>query len=208
LVAVNGEGRLQVALVSPYALIRAGLTELIRDRHGQPLAAVSCLFDLNPREVDVVVYDLAALDQPAGSGQLRQALEKVTVLGVARDRREDLTDRARALGVQLVVPEHVTGPALLDALEQAAGRRRRPQRHNADSATLSDREREVLRLIGAGMSNREIADELYLSLNTVKTYIRIAYRKISVQNRPQAVLWTARNRLGSREMEAGPVRVP
>lgn len=54
---------------------------------------------------------------------------------------------------------------------------------------LSDREREVLALIARGRTNDEIGRELFVSINTVKTYVRSAYRKIGVQRRSQAVLW-------------------
>ena len=54
---------------------------------------------------------------------------------------------------------------------------------------LTDREAEVLALITQGRSNGEIAKAMYLSINTVKTYIRSAYRKIGVTGRPQALLW-------------------
>lgn len=54
---------------------------------------------------------------------------------------------------------------------------------------LSPREAEVIACISRGMSNREIAEESYLSVNTVKTHIRSAYRKIGVERRSQAVLW-------------------
>jgi two-component system, NarL family, response regulator LiaR len=54
---------------------------------------------------------------------------------------------------------------------------------------LSARESEVIALIARGLSNQEIADRAYLSINSVKTYIRSAYRKIEVTSRSQAVLW-------------------
>jgi DNA-binding NarL/FixJ family response regulator len=54
---------------------------------------------------------------------------------------------------------------------------------------LTARERQVVALIARGYSNREIAGELYLSVNSVKTYIRSAYRKIGVERRTQAVIW-------------------
>ena len=54
---------------------------------------------------------------------------------------------------------------------------------------LSDRESEVLALITQGKSNDEIAALCYLSINTVKSYVRSAYRKIEVDSRTQAVLW-------------------
>jgi two-component system, NarL family, response regulator LiaR len=60
---------------------------------------------------------------------------------------------------------------------------------------LSARESEVLCLIAQGLSNQEIADRAYLSINSVKTYIRSAYRKIRVERRTQAVLWATRNGL-------------
>ena len=53
--------------------------------------------------------------------------------------------------------------------------------------TLTDRETDVLRLLSAGLSNREIADELVISLGTVKQYNHIIYRKLDVSNRKQAV---------------------
>jgi len=54
---------------------------------------------------------------------------------------------------------------------------------------LTDREAEVLALITQGRSNSEIAQVMYLSINTVKTYIRSAYRKIGVTGRSHAMLW-------------------
>jgi DNA-binding NarL/FixJ family response regulator len=57
----------------------------------------------------------------------------------------------------------------------------------APDATLSEREREVVTLIASGSTNREIADELYLSPHTVKEYTSGVYRKLGVRNRAQAV---------------------
>jgi LuxR family maltose regulon positive regulatory protein len=51
---------------------------------------------------------------------------------------------------------------------------------------LSQRERKVLRLLVAGMSNPEIADELVVSLNTVKTQVKSIYRKLNATNRKEA----------------------
>lgn len=54
---------------------------------------------------------------------------------------------------------------------------------------LSPREAEVLALITQGLTNLEIAERSYVSINSVKTYIRAAYRKIGVTSRSQAVRW-------------------
>jgi LuxR family maltose regulon positive regulatory protein len=52
---------------------------------------------------------------------------------------------------------------------------------------LSERELEVLQLIAAGMSNRQIAQEMFISLGTVKTHINNIYRKLGTHSRTQAV---------------------
>lgn len=58
---------------------------------------------------------------------------------------------------------------------------------------LSERESEILALITQGKSNAEIAALVYLSINSIKTYIRSAYRKIGAKNRVEAVLWGVDN---------------
>jgi LuxR family maltose regulon positive regulatory protein len=60
-----------------------------------------------------------------------------------------------------------------------------PSSYLAES--LTEREIQVLRLISAGLSNQEIAQELYVSINTIKTHARNAYGKLDVRNRTQAV---------------------
>lgn len=62
---------------------------------------------------------------------------------------------------------------------------------------LTPREAEALSLIAQGLSNRELADRMALSPNSIKSYIRTAYRKIGVNSRSQAVLWAITNGLGS-----------
>ena len=55
---------------------------------------------------------------------------------------------------------------------------------------LTTRESDILLLISHGLSNQDISDRLYLSINSVKSYIRLAYRKMSgVESRTQAVIW-------------------
>jgi NarL family two-component system response regulator LiaR len=61
------------------------------------------------------------------------------------------------------------------------------------SAGLTPREAEIMALITQGLTNQEIAAQAYLSINTVKSYIRAAYRKVDVTSRSQAVLWGIEN---------------
>nr|WP_281385975.1 LuxR C-terminal-related transcriptional regulator [Nocardioides luti] len=61
---------------------------------------------------------------------------------------------------------------------------------------MTPREAEILGLITRGLTNTEIATALYLSINSVKTYIRSGYRKIGVSRRTQAVAWGMAHGLG------------
>jgi LuxR family transcriptional regulator, maltose regulon positive regulatory protein len=60
-------------------------------------------------------------------------------------------------------------------------------RRHAIREPLSERELEVLVLLAAGKSNRQIASELFVALSTVKTHIKNIYGKLDVRNRTQAV---------------------
>ncbi|UCC52862.1 MAG: hypothetical protein JSV68_02630, partial [Anaerolineaceae bacterium] len=65
-----------------------------------------------------------------------------------------------------------------------------PQSHAPESdliEPLSERELEVLQLIAQGLTNREIGERLFLSLNTVKAHTRNIYGKLDIHNRTQAV---------------------
>jgi DNA-binding NarL/FixJ family response regulator len=61
--------------------------------------------------------------------------------------------------------------------------------HLGSDVGLTVRESDVLRLITLGLSNQEIAHTLFLTTNSVKTYIRSTYRKMRVGNRAEAVAW-------------------
>ena len=112
--------------------------------------------------------------------------------------------RVLAMGVADVVSMDVSAEVLLERLERAAaGRRIAPaavRRHSRDAARLAtgltEREVAVLELIAAGLSNHQIAAELFVSINTVKTYVRTAYRRIGAKSRSQAVIWALSQGLG------------
>ena len=59
--------------------------------------------------------------------------------------------------------------------------------HAAPAYALTGREREVLELIAAGLSNREIATRLFIATSTVKSYTNSLFRRLGVQSRTQAI---------------------
>ena len=61
---------------------------------------------------------------------------------------------------------------------------------------LSERETEVLRLLGQGFTNKDIAQTLILSVRTVEAHLRNIYGKLSVRSRTEAALWAVRHGYG------------
>jgi LuxR family maltose regulon positive regulatory protein len=77
---------------------------------------------------------------------------------------------------------------LLVRRRRAAEERQHAAEHVDDqAASLTEREHEVLRLLATDLSRREIANELFLAHNTVKTYVQRLYQKLDVSSRPAAV---------------------
>ena len=64
----------------------------------------------------------------------------------------------------------------------------RPDRKSRDLSGITDREREVLRLVGLGMSNAEIATALYISAGTAKTHVAHLLAKLDARDRVQLVI--------------------
>lgn len=93
-------------------------------------------------------------------------------------------------GEIVLPPEH----ALVDGAAEPETEEQSPTgRWPGQQFGLSAREAEILSLITQGLSNHDIATRSYLSLNTVKSYIRSAYRKIDVDTRSRAVIWGMNN---------------
>jgi len=64
----------------------------------------------------------------------------------------------------------------------------KPVKENKAKGLLSEREAEVLRLVALGMSNREVAEELFLSQRTIKTHLTSVFNKLNVASRSEAIV--------------------
>ena len=165
--------------------------------------AVTAVAELNP---DVVLMDLRmpVLDGVEATRRIGGAA-RVLVL-TTFDADQHVVDAIRAGAVGFLLKD-VTSDGLLDAVHRAAAgepviapavlarmmdhfstRPPVPPREPPGLAELSEREREVLALIGAGRSNSEIAGELFISMATVKTHVRHVFAKLDLRDRAQAVV--------------------
>lgn len=182
--------------MSPQEIVAAGVATLL-DRHPSD---ISTRRHSGPGadhgDVDVVLYDALSLvsadDDAAELDRLVEVGKGVVVLG--HDLRPDLAARALEHGALTVVSMACDVEDLVSAVEsvhagETADLGAPAQEWLAQTEGLTEREANILELVAQGLTNAEIAQRLFLSINTVKTYIRTAYRKMGVDRRSQAVGW-------------------
>jgi DNA-binding NarL/FixJ family response regulator len=83
---------------------------------------------------------------------------------------------------------------------------RRPATNPRNEARLSTREIEVLGLLSSGLSNKEIAEQMRLSIETVRSYLKTIYEKLHVHCRTEAVMRYTANRAGNSTGAPGNIR--
>jgi DNA-binding NarL/FixJ family response regulator len=196
-------GPIAVALVDDYEIVLIGLAHVF-DRYADRIMVVE--IDANkPLEddVDIALYDSFA--QPEADHDEIQVLvdnpHARRVVVYTWNFHPDLIDSALRKGANGYLSKTLPARDLVASLEAIhAGDtvvspppgRSRPTTGldwPGRSEGLTDRESEILALITQGKSNAEVAETAFLSLNSVKSYIRSTYRKIGVKSRTQAVLW-------------------
>ena len=132
-----------------------------------------------------VLQSLAAELQEAALEFLKDALQRAEVEGYMRlflNEGETLIPILKGAARQGVTPEYVG--KILSAYEGA--RAAVPKRLSGLIEPLTEREIEVLHLVAAGLSNRQIAEQLVVSLGTVKSHIHHIFGKLNVQSRTKA----------------------
>jgi DNA-binding NarL/FixJ family response regulator len=117
---------------------------------------------------------------------------------------------AMRAGASGLLGKHVSGPDLLAAVRrvasggtvfdrEAALSGQDPDGHGDRLAQLTHHERTLLRLIGRGLSNQQIADQMGLATKTVKNYVSRLLAKLALGNRTQAAILATQLRNGARD---------
>lgn len=183
-------------------LVVAGLTEILAG----PAARRFRLLDAtSTQEPDIVLYCVTS----AEAGDLHDMRlhtllrsSRSTVIATYWDDDSPAVAAALRCGAHGAVSMKLSKEKLCDALEDVWGTVTGVRTvsgsgevcdQGVERCGLSTRELEVLGLVGEGLTNQDIAERMVVSINTVKTYVRAAYRKIGVERRSQAVLWAAQN---------------
>lgn len=197
---------LRAAVVNDYEIVVHGVAQMLAD-HADRVVVVELDSRLTvAADVDVVLCDSFGFVEGEGvdlPDLVASTSGKVVFYSWSRDPAA--VARALAQGAAGYISKSLTGLELVEALEAVhrgetvtsePGEDRNPQGgsdHPGRAAGLTPREAEVLALIAKGLSNEEIADVAFLSINTIKTHIRHTYAKIGVTRRPQAVVWALQN---------------
>lgn len=212
---------IRVLIADDQALVRAGLRVILDHQPGievvgeasDGIQAVAlarelrpdvCLFDIRMPEMDgieatrilagpqaespfaIVMITTYDLDE-----YVYNALRAGARGFVLKDAGPELLGQAihaAANGDALISPS-ITG-RLLSTFAQSSARDRLPQ----PATPLTEREEEVLAHVAHGLTNAEIADELHVSLSTVKTHVTSLMTKLDVRNRVELAIWAHETR--------------
>jgi two-component system, NarL family, response regulator LiaR len=195
---------IRLAIVDDYAVVVAGVAALLAEERIDVVETAASLPVIS--DVDVVLYD--TFGQVKGQGIdledfVRDSGAKVVIY--SWNLRPELIEQAIAGGASGYLSKVLTGPVIVAALERImtgeivilAGNNETSVGGAGDwpgrSAGLSPREAEVVALIARGLTNQEIAERAHVSMNSIKSYIRSAYRKMGVERRTQAIIWAMAN---------------
>lgn len=189
---------IRVALLGGDELVRRGLESMLRTLGGFEMGSVK---DRTRAPVDIALietYGTSLDDTTLARAVADPFIHRVAVF--TWNHHPGLVDEVLVNGVAGYLGKSLTAAQLGRALRAIhegqpvvapplPGMSAQGLQTPNEADMLTARERETLALIATGRSNDEIAQEMRISLNSVKSYIRSAYRKTGVQSRSQAVLW-------------------
>jgi two-component system response regulator NreC len=198
----------RVLVVDDHAVVRAGLSMLVNAEEdletvGEAGTAREAIFEARTTKPDVVLLDVMMPDQ-TGIEAVPQLLHehpeaKVLILSMQDDPR--YVREAFEAGASGYVLKEAADAELVAAIREVAGGGRyvhpelgarlvaaeSEQRKRAEEDPLSDREREVLRLLALGHTNQEIAKQLFISVRTAETHRAHIMQKLRLSSRAELV---------------------
>jgi NarL family two-component system response regulator LiaR len=193
---------IRLALVNDYEVVVRGLQSMLRHyRDDFDIVELDANTEV-AEPVDIALFDVFAQSQGDGDDVDRLLANPVVrqVVVYAWNVTPAMARRAMEHGVSGYVSKTLPAHELVKALRtvHAGGKVVSGDVHKRGVIAgdwpgreegLTAREAEVIALITQGLSNSDIAEHSSLSINSVKSYIRSAYRKIGVTSRTNAVLW-------------------
>ena len=205
---------MRVFLLDDHEIVRRGVKELLEAEGdlevvGEAGTAAEALARIPPTRPDVAVLDVRL---PDGDGvqvcrEIRSALPEVHCLMLTSFADDEALFQAIMAGASGYVLKQIKGADVVEAVRAvAAGRSlldpavtarvvdrlRDGQEEDELLARLSPQERNILRLIADGLTNRQIAEEVHLAEKTVKNYVSNLLSKLGMERRTQAAVYAAR----------------
>ncbi len=205
---------IRIVIADDHQIVRRGIRMFLADDPdfevvGEAANGAEAVEITRQQRPDVVLMDLLmpVMDGITAIGIIRREIPDVEVIALTSVLEDAAVVNAIKAGAIGYLLKDMQSDALLSAIKAAAGgqvqlspeaaaRLVREVRAPNNPETLSDRETDVLRHLAGGMSNKEIALELGIGENTVKTHVRSVLGKLGVQSRTQAALYAHQIGLG------------
>lgn len=202
--------QIKVLVADDHAVVRAGLATILGEQPditivgeaGDGLEATSKVLELKP---DVILMDII---MPKCSGidamiAIRDRMPDARVLILTVSESEENLFRALRFGAQGYLLKSANIDEVADAVRKVAAgevmlspnivtRLIAEFRQKIDEPKLSTREMEVLQLLGQGLTNTQIASQLFISESTVRTYLRRLIDKLHLSHRSEAMAYAIR----------------
>jgi DNA-binding NarL/FixJ family response regulator len=210
------QSKIRLLIADDHEMVRSGLKSMLVDTEIKVVAAVAsgqeAVKHALENKVDVVLLDVRMSDGDGlnALGRIKLDNPDLPILMFSYSDNPAYVARAVALGASGYLLKGCTRDELVNAIKTAAagestftrdGLRRMTgamatPRLTADvEVALSQREGEVLRQMACGMTNKQIAEALHISHETVKEHVQHILGKIGVTDRTQAAVWAVRNNL-------------
>lgn len=205
---------IRVLIVDDHAMVRKGLIAFLKNQPEIDLVGEACdgkeaIESCQQNQPDVVLMDLVMpeLGGVAAARTIHQRWPHIQVIALTSFQEKELVQDALQAGAIGYLLKNVSGEELAEAIRQAHDGRptlapeavqaliQPPSVVDNLAADLTRREHEVLALLVKGMSNPEIAGQLYISRATVKVHISSILSKLGVSSRAEAISLAIQNKL-------------